>query len=485
MLSEQEQDQNLPILIIGAGISGLTLAALLHTHSIPCKIFEARQRTDTQGYGITLASWSFDPLLSALEGAANANPAAGATSERERDLRTCVSTDCAIGGMGEVGPVFKDAYTGNPLPAPKALTRSFFRAHRGRLREYMMEKGRLEELVSWGYSLEEVEVEDVTHKAGDGKERGVVVKARFEVDGRGDEEVRGRMLVACDGANSAGKKDPKNKNPSEPFNLIKRNSKVRRILMPDVKLETFPATYHHGERIVPRRDFEMHLSEYMEGKNMLVGAVERGLLWSTIADFWPDQVKLNWGYSYPSPPPTAHQISQDRNQKAEGEDDACMNLATHTLNEIARLGVLTAPWPFLFAAEKVKTEAKHRWEMRTLLVPKGRLEELSRRQHVVLIGDAAHALPVFGGEGGNHAIVDALQLAEQLAAAAEIRTGAQATDSVKMAEAAQGFYDSVYDRWRDVGGGTGKRVLMMHPPLQKWRDGGRFVVWERKECLDE
>ena len=43
-----------PVLIIGGGIGGLTLALSLHEARIPCRVFEAAPRIEPLGVGINL-----------------------------------------------------------------------------------------------------------------------------------------------------------------------------------------------------------------------------------------------------------------------------------------------------------------------------------------------------------------------------------------------------------------------------------------------
>ncbi|KAI0381622.1 hypothetical protein F5Y04DRAFT_254967 [Hypomontagnella monticulosa] len=59
---------NMPILIIGAGLSGLTTARLLTNSGIPNIVFEASPPDRSQGFSISLRDWGYEVLLEALGG---------------------------------------------------------------------------------------------------------------------------------------------------------------------------------------------------------------------------------------------------------------------------------------------------------------------------------------------------------------------------------------------------------------------------------
>src|SRR5262249_11283046 len=146
------------------------------------------------------------------------------------------------------------------------------------------------------------------------------------------------------------------------------------------------------------------------------------------------------------------------------------------LSKITSLGQLSKPWPYIFNADKLLTDQRHRWKMNILhLPPKQLFQDLAARKHVILVGDAAHMLPVFGGEGGNHALRDSVELAGLLT---DVVSGKTRMD---IGEVGRKFYDGSYDRWSGVVAGTEERVMMMHAPLERWRGGESFVVWKRKE----
>src|ERR1700753_2086065 len=102
----------LPVLIIGAGISGLSLARLLKKYAIPSIVFESTSKLSRQGYGLTARAWAYEPLLSKL----------GLSAD---EFKAHVATDSASGGRGKFDRTLYELSTGNTLlAAPETNTNS-------------------------------------------------------------------------------------------------------------------------------------------------------------------------------------------------------------------------------------------------------------------------------------------------------------------------------------------------------------------------
>ena len=170
-----------PVLVIGAGISGMALARLLTRHSIPCIVFEASPREQVWNTGMTLKDWVWEPLLEELP------------EETLEALKEAVATDRLLGGRGMIDGTIRDNATGVTLMAPKPGKAGAeegavgqFRADRDALRDWFSEGG---VNIRYGHRLSGFEGE-----AGN-------VKASFE----NGTEYDGSLLVASDGLNSFGK----------------------------------------------------------------------------------------------------------------------------------------------------------------------------------------------------------------------------------------------------------------------------------------
>lgn len=166
-----------PILVIGGGLSGLTVARLLTRHDIPVIVFEKSSRGRSQGHGITVRDWAFEPLLQEMGGALTIE-----------DLQRAVATDRGVGGTGWVDLSFRNNSNGetlfNPEPVAAGQKTALFRANRSALRDWL-EEG-LE--VKYEHKLERLE-------GSPGQ-----VKATFE----NGAVYNGILLVAADGVHSTG-----------------------------------------------------------------------------------------------------------------------------------------------------------------------------------------------------------------------------------------------------------------------------------------
>ena len=67
---------------------------------------------------------------------------------------------------------------------------------------------------------------------------------------------------------------------------------------------------------------------------------------------------------------------------------------------------------------------------------------------ILLIGDAAHAMPILGGEGANSAILDAVEFAERIAS--------RGLDEV------EGFYERMCSEWETEVKKSEEKLASMH-----------------------
>ena len=114
---------------------------------------------------------------------------------------------------------------------------------------------------------------------------------------------------------------------------------------------------------------------------------------------------------------------------------------------MAALRDLEPPFDAIFDAEKMRHDKVLHWNMRSVRPDLSESKRLAD-QGVILIGDAAHAIPVLSGEGANIAIKDGIDLAEHIA--------------TKGVDSLADFVVSRHAMWKTVVEESEKRLREMH-----------------------
>ena len=168
------------IIIVGAGIGGLTLGLALHAAGIPCRILESTAEIRAVGVGINLLPHATKEL---------------AALGLEADLaRAAISTQDAtfFNRFGQL--IYQE-----PLGRAAGYAHPQFSIHRGDLQMILLEAFRSragQDRISTNRHCLAVEQD----------ESGVRVHFSDEPDGGDRSTVRGRVAIACDGINSAIRK---------------------------------------------------------------------------------------------------------------------------------------------------------------------------------------------------------------------------------------------------------------------------------------
>lgn len=115
--------------------------------------------------------------------------------------------------------------------------------------------------------------------------------------------------------------------------------------------------------------------------------------------------------------------------------------------EIGRLTDLGPVFRDIFHPLNIRQDKILNWLMRSLLVPLEKLQELSDRG-ILLVGDAAHTMPILGSEGANWAIKDGIDLANYLAE----------NDFSQL----RNFYGHRYSEWQQAVSESERRLFDMH-----------------------
>lgn len=157
-----------PVLVIGAGFAGLSLARTLLAQRIPVRIFDSSPQLRKHSYGVTLQSWAYEPLANILN------------LSSEADLRQSTATDSAVGGLG-----FINLSGTTPLSAsPTKEQAEWYRCSRSKLSAFLAQGVDIQ----FNSKLESIQ----SSSTG--------VRVCFE----GGKTAEGVLAVGADGVHSAG-----------------------------------------------------------------------------------------------------------------------------------------------------------------------------------------------------------------------------------------------------------------------------------------
>ncbi|KAM0372079.1 hypothetical protein ACHAPZ_008169 [Fusarium culmorum] len=337
--------QDRPVIIIGAGISGLLLAQSLTQHKIPVRVFERDANLETRGvgWGLTL-NWSLPALQSLLP-----------EHLYSRLPEAYVDREAIKEGLSSRFPFF-DLATGElKASTPKAPEGSRIRVTRKKLRDLLATGIDVE----WEKALKEVMSTEES------------VTATFE-DGS---SVTGCLLVACDGS----------------------HSRVRRALFPDLSLHDIPVRMLGikleltPDQARPIRDldpFFMHSTNSTNSIFVFMSMLDAPGNHQDGEHPYILQMCVSWPYR-------AGFFGRDAPIEIPETSEDQLKLI-HELGETC-----AEPWRSLALGANVDSDVKG-LKIQDLPPP----ANLQTTGRVVLAGDALHAMAMYRGEGANHVILD-------------------------------------------------------------------------------
>ncbi|RDK42744.1 FAD binding domain protein [Aspergillus phoenicis ATCC 13157] len=337
---------DLPVLIVGAGISGLLLAQHLQKLGVPYKIFERDAAIDARsgGWGLTL-HWALPALRELLP-----------DHLVQRLPEAYVNK--AAAARGDTGRFsFFDLKTGSALYSVPAAER--IRVSRVRLRQ-LVATG-LD--VQWNKTLQNIESTADT------------VTAHF-ADGT---SYTGCLLIGCDGSRSP----------------------TREILYPDShEMNPLPvqilgaATLYTAEEMAGAAEIDPFIFQgsHPESNVFLFFSIldTPNNFVESSKDKYECQIILSW---------------------ADSKDIA---VPSDNGERIALMKSLASDWaePFRTLVHRLSEDT----EARSIRIADWMFRPLQNRSHprVVLMGDSAHTMTMYRGEGANNAIVDVLDLTQRV-----------------------------------------------------------------------
>lgn len=343
---------HLPVSIVGAGISGLTLGRCLLSRGIPAVIFEkCRYSVHRNNYGITLHARTYRPLLKILK-------------IDETTFKQRVAVDAAVGGEGRL-----TSSEGSSDPCA-------FRANRGRF-EQLLGEG-LE--IAW-----EHEVDSVSLASG---------SAPASLTLNNGENRPSLVVVGADGP----------------------HSRVRSAITMDVAapLKVLEFATYNGKRYLTPREFDDDFASSMQDKNVLEQRVsDDTFLQISINERSNERVIISYTYSRPARDGSEDQLYRPKRSVSAAKEvpeelfaeleslrDQLQGPFRVVFGGEAMRKDRLLNWLMRSVPQQPEFE--------------GHLGQATRGG-VVLLGDAVHAEPILGGQGANVAIEDGMRLADVLA----------------------------------------------------------------------
>ncbi|GBF61899.1 FAD-dependent monooxygenase [Trichophyton mentagrophytes] len=396
------------ILIIGAGISGLATSRLLTNNGIPNIVFEASTPDRSQGFAISLQEFGYSALLAALGDLPLSS------------LIRAVAPDRQIGGTGWIDQALRDNRTGELLVAPDLTTtkQTIVRANRNALRHWIADCGEDELDVRYGHKLQSIK-----GKLGD-------VTAIFENGAK----YKGSLIIAADGVNSTSRSQ----------------------ILPDVVPETIPLIHYHGEFQLSHSAFDELIRPHSGHSNILVGVGDSFNTPLSICNITKTRVHLDWSYS------RTVKGENDILYRPNVQSEEAKQIPPALLEELDALN-LAEPWKTILNSESLKTHRVFHWTTRCVYITQDDARRAGE-QGVIFVGDSWHAMPIFGGEGGNHALLDGVELADAIAASTA-SSGKGDWDSV-----IKNYYGGAWKRSQEAVRRSTQRFFLLHRPATEWKE---------------
>ena len=187
----------------------------------------------------------------------------------------------------------------------------------------------------------------------------------------------------------------------------------------------------------------------MRKSQVIIGAADRTAVTISVSDHTESDVRISWTLTWQ--PTEADQFESAR----QSIDDA-HKVSLSFYKKLAEIGPLAEPFQSVLNLENAQHTAKYNWLMRSLLVPWMDLLHTAKKR-VVMIGDAAHAMPIVAGEGASHALLDGLQLGKALGNAV-----------APPGQVVHDFYDAQHDRWQTGIVHSEQCFSGLHKSSQQW-----------------
>ena len=306
--------------------------------------------------------------------------------------------DATKGGIGSI--------SGDALVTGVNTTPGTFRCHRGRLEQFLRE----DQEIKWGHTIKDIETSQ--HK--------VIVRIQDE------QPIESDILIGADGV----------------------HSQVRKSLAPDIQLKVLPFVVFNGKRRLSIDSFENILAPQMQGLSIIQNRTEDVVFQIAVNEYAATYIEVGYTYSRPA-------RQNDPLHKPDRPILGATDIPEQAYTELQQVKGLGQAYKEMFDATKVRQDRVLHWLMRSTLGTEQEIKDLTARG-ILLVGDAIHEMPILGGEGGNYAIKDGVDLAEHIAT--------HGPQGIKT------FSSGRYDRWRTGVEESEHRLVEMHSPVKAAKD---------------
>lgn len=245
-----------------------------------------------------------------------------------------------------------------------------------------------------------------------------------------------------------------------------------------------PVVLFHGKAHMSKTKYDTTMRTALNDSNVAAGVGDGFNTFITVASASEeDGVYLDWSYSRARKGSSSSSISGDDSDKSKDKDTnkdplwmpdraELIKVPQHLLKEI-RSRDLAPPFSTLVNADDIKRDKVFNWRIRSVHVPRPALDREAAARGVVFVGDAVHAMPIFGGEGGNHALLDGVELFRAVRAQCASASSSSSSNGVLLGAAqvdaaARAFYDGAVRRGQDAVRRCVQRFSGFHKPMAEW-----------------
>jgi 2-polyprenyl-6-methoxyphenol hydroxylase-like FAD-dependent oxidoreductase len=219
------------------------------------------------------------------------------------------------------------------------------------------------------------------------------------------------------------------------------HSPLRKSLLPNVTPDVEPFAVYSGKRYVQTHIFNsIYAPAFGDGNTIVRNPQKEGepRLEISVNEHKPDgTVSISYIYSRTA---QNHTSNLDLLHRPNRTNAGATDIPEEFYNELQQFMTshnFDKHFRKCFDVNQILDERVLHWLMRTAIVTKQDLLRLLEHG-IVVIGDAAHAVPILGGHGANMAILDAIKLADPL------------TDQNGEIRQLHEFYESEWQAWNDA-----------------------------------